>query len=241
MRCLTDCARIFPARSRNSGLGNLVNFDKLPHVGTARYNPCMNVVLIGARGSGKTTIGRLLAPRLALEWIDLDERVLASFPLPSVRDVWERRGEAAWREAETHALRAALGADQQVIACGGGVPMIPTAAALLQDARGAPGVRPGAIRCLVVHLHCSAAALEARLRAAPGDRPPLHPDATSPADEIRRVLMERTATYERLADMTINVEDMTAAEAAEAIASRLPQLPAAARMLNPKHVRRPGA
>ena len=70
---------------------------------------------------------RALSKRLGHPFVELDERVLAAFPEGSVREVWSVHGEAAWREAESAALVATLAADEQVVALGGGTPMIPAA------------------------------------------------------------------------------------------------------------------
>src|SRR5947209_20206899 len=75
-------------------------------------------------GSGKTTIGTLLARQLAWRFVDLDERIEESAGL-TIPQIFERLGEPAFRQIEADQLRAALGraAEMQestVLARGGG-------------------------------------------------------------------------------------------------------------------------
>ena len=118
----------------------------------------MNLLLMGLRGSGKTTVGHLLARLLSCPFVDLDERVLGTFAESTVTDVWATHGEAAWRAAEARELQDLLAdADATtVIALGGGTAMVDAARDALQRAREAGTAR-------VVYLRCEPAVLERRL------------------------------------------------------------------------------
>jgi shikimate kinase len=75
-------------------------------------------------GSGKTTIGTLLARQLAWRFVDLDDRIEESAGL-SIAQIFERLGEAAFRQIEAEQLRAALGRatelkESTILALGGG-------------------------------------------------------------------------------------------------------------------------
>jgi shikimate kinase len=168
----------------------------------------MLTLLIGPRGCGKTSIGRALADRRGVSFVDLDDLVLARFAEPTVAAVWEDRGEPAWREAEVATLDALLlppiADGGAVIALGGGTPMIPAAREIIEAARTAGVVRA------VVYLKCTVAELERRLRAAPGDRPSL--TGSGVAEEIAAVLAEREPTYEAIADVVHEVADGEAPE-----------------------------
>src|SRR5437667_6973677 len=80
--------------------------------------------LAGFMGSGKTTVGTLLARQLAWRFVDLDQRIEESAGL-KIPEIFERLGEPAFRQIEADQLRAALGRASEhreatVLALGGG-------------------------------------------------------------------------------------------------------------------------
>lgn len=163
----------------------------------------MNDLLLGLRGSGKTTVGRLLAARRSRPFVDLDERTLTRFAEPTVSAIWAAHGEDAWREAEVQALRETLAADEQIVALGGGTPMIAEVQELLRQ-----GQEGGQVR--LVYLRCSAQRLHQRLAGALGDRPSL--TGGDPTGEIQEVLAQRDPVYLDLADHVCEVSDRTAGQ-----------------------------
>ncbi len=72
-------------------------------------------------GVGKSTVGSILAPRLDLPFVDLDDLILHREGR-SARDILEQDGEAAFRRLETEALDSVLAGPCVVLACGGGAP-----------------------------------------------------------------------------------------------------------------------
>lgn len=175
---------------------------------TMRLTPTMNTLLIGARGSGKSTVGRLLADQLQQPFVDLDEITLARLNLPTVTAVWQELGEQAWREAEIESLRDVLAGQGQVIALGGGTPVIPLGRELIQQAVAAE-------RSCVIYLRYPPAVLQTRLQRTPGDRPSLTGD--TPADEISKILAAREPVYLQLAQITIDCGDDDATPATIAL------------------------
>jgi shikimate kinase len=163
---------------------------------------------MGLRGCGKTTVGRLLSDHLDLPFIDLDESVLAGFAEPTVTAVWAAHGEPAWRAAEAEILAQVLGATSQVVALGGGTPMIDDAHRLITSERQAGAAK-------VVYLECATDELARRLAGDGGDRPTL--TGTDPISEIETVRAVREPTYRQLADVVYNVTAVSAETAAEAI------------------------
>ncbi len=83
-------------------------------------SPCPLVFLVGARGSGKTTVARLLAGRLGWSWLDADE-VLETRAGQSIRAVFAAEGETGFREREAQVLADLAGRSRHVVATGGGV------------------------------------------------------------------------------------------------------------------------
>lgn len=81
----------------------------------------MRIVLLGFMGSGKTTVGKLLAQSLSLEFIDLDSFIEKQSG-KKIKEIFEEEGETAFREKERQALSQLLKEDNIVLAAGGGTP-----------------------------------------------------------------------------------------------------------------------
>lgn len=80
----------------------------------------MNIYLIGMPGSGKSTIGQILAQKLNKTFIDLDHEI-AKDTLMFVDEIFDQYGEAVFRKFETEALRRVGQLENIVVATGGGV------------------------------------------------------------------------------------------------------------------------
>lgn len=91
-----------------------------------------NIVLIGMMGSGKTTVGRLLAQRLGRELADTDA-LIEQRTGRSIPDIFAQDGEAAFRTLELELCRELAGGQGLVIACGGGLPTQEEAIAALKE------------------------------------------------------------------------------------------------------------
>ena len=79
----------------------------------------MSVILIGYRGSGKTTVGRLLAERRGVAFIDTDEMIV-QFAGRSIAEVFRAEGEAGFRRREEQAIRMSTAQKGRIISVGGG-------------------------------------------------------------------------------------------------------------------------
>lgn len=82
------------------------------------------IVLVGLPGSGKSTVGRQLARRLGLPFRDSDHEVEARIGC-SIREFFEREGEAAFRDVEEEVIRELTQAGPAVLATGGGAVLRP--------------------------------------------------------------------------------------------------------------------
>ena len=79
----------------------------------------MSIVLIGYRGSGKTTAGRKLADRLWQPFVDVDERIVSGLESP-IKEIFEQDGEPHYRDIESGGLEEVIALPPCVIALGGG-------------------------------------------------------------------------------------------------------------------------
>ncbi len=77
------------------------------------------IVLVGLMGAGKTSVGRLLAKRLDLEFIDADHEIEQAAQC-SIEQIFERHGEAAFRDGEQRVIARLLTGPTHVLATGGG-------------------------------------------------------------------------------------------------------------------------
>jgi len=158
------------------------------------HNPPPATVLIGLRGSGKTTLGRLLAARRGVQFIDLDDRTATLLGSASAGDAFRAVGEAAFRAAESKALAEALAGPPLVLALGGGTPTAPGAEELLRAAR-------ADFSAFVVFLDPPNASMAERLERDAGNRPSL--TGRGVIEEIDEIAARRRPIYAALADCVV--------------------------------------
>ena len=91
-----------------------------------------NIVLIGMMGSGKTTVGKLLAQRFCRPFVDTDA-LIEEREGRSVPEIFERDGEDAFRALELQISQELSDRDGLIIACGGGLPVQEEAIAALKE------------------------------------------------------------------------------------------------------------
>jgi 3-dehydroquinate synthetase len=116
------------------------------------------IFIYGAPASGKSTLGKALAERLGVGFVDLDERIVAEAGV-SIPEIFKTRGEAAFRDLESKVLRDVI-SDPKVVSLGGGT--------LLRDENRALCEENGIVFCLDTP---SDEELARRIGAAPGSRP----------------------------------------------------------------------
>jgi shikimate kinase len=167
----------------------------------------MSIVLIGYRGSGKTTVGRLLAIRLGWAFVDCDERIVASAN-QSIKEIFETGGEPRFRELESAALQQIMTLENHVLSLGGG--------AILR-----PENRDRITRSVhtVIYLQADPAELHRRIHtdtATAANRPALT-KLGGGIDEIRSVLATREPIYRQVATATVDVTAKSPEEVVEEI------------------------
>jgi shikimate kinase len=151
------------------------------------------IVLVGYRGSGKSTVGRLVAQALGRPFIDADEALAAQLGEP-IATYLPRAGEEAFRDAESRCLHGILATSPDfVVATGGGV--------VLREANRTLIARAAAV---VAYLQAGAATLGDRLAADPGGRPSL--TGAGVAQEVPRLLAIREPLYQAVATVTLDAE-----------------------------------
>ena len=159
-----------------------------------------HVVLIGLPGSGKTTVGKLVADALKAPFVDIDATVTRKEGRP-IALIFAEKGEGVFRELERVEMETALGGAPAIIAPGGGWAAQPGALSSVQQ------------RGLVVYLKTRPDT--AASRAAPqGNRPVLMGE--DPALQMRLLLSEREPFYV-LADATVETDRKAPAKVVEEI------------------------
>ncbi|MBX6314857.1 MAG: shikimate kinase [Isosphaeraceae bacterium] len=167
----------------------------------ARATP-IGLSLVGYRGAGKSTIGPIVAERLGLPFLDVDQELEARVGR-SIRAIFAEQGEAAFRDYEEATLRALTEQGPSVLATGGG--------AVLREANRQVLRRFGP----VIWLSARPEVLAQRLRADRQERPAL--TASGTLAEVAAVLETRLPFYREAADVTIDTTDRSPAEVAEEV------------------------
>jgi shikimate kinase len=168
-------------------------------------NPPPLILLVGYRGTGKTTAGRLLADRLGWGFADADDRIEAAAGR-SVADIFAAEGEAGFRDREAAALAGLCRLARHVVATGGGAVLRPANRDLLRAAG------------LVAWLTAEPETVWARLRSDPttaARRPNL--TAAGGLDEVRELLRAREPLYRETAAVRIATDTRSPEAVADAI------------------------
>lgn len=172
------------------------------------------LILIGSRGAGKTSVGRMVAARLGWTFVDLDDHAIALAGGGSIRDFLARTGEPAWRELERRAFLAATAGPSrpEVVALGGGAVTVAAIREELRRLRDAGSVR-------IAFLAAPIETIAARLRADPGDRGSL--TDLGLIEELPGLLAAREPLYRGLSNRTVDTAGRSVAEVADGLVAWL--------------------
>jgi len=157
----------------------------------------MNIVLIGFRGTGKSTVGKLLANRLERDFIDSDKYIEDSTG-KTIKHIFEGDGEEGFRKIEADIIAKLSRMDNKIIAVGGGAILRKDNVRNLKD--------NGFLVLLeatpeIIHNRITQDEKTARQRPSLTDKTPL--------DEIKHLLEQRESPYKNAADYTINTSYVT--------------------------------
>lgn len=165
----------------------------------------MNIVLIGYRGCGKTTVGKALAEQLWSRFVDTDDLVCARFRETSIKRIWELYGEPEYRRVECEVVAETMAKSGQVVGLGGGTLMEGPARDAVENAK-------DTVR---IYLWCEPDVLYDRIQndtRSAATRPNLTALGGG-VDEIKTMLEERGPVYKAVADHTFDVSRMTPEDA----------------------------
>lgn len=164
-----------------------------------------NLVLIGPMGAGKTSIGKRLAERFGLAFVDADREVEAQTGV-SVATIFDCEGEAGFRERERTALAKVLAGRDTLIATGGGAVLDAGSRALMRE------------RGFVVHLHVGVEGQLQRL-ARCTNRPLLQREDREAV--LHELATAREPLYAATADLRFDTRDLSPAQATSQLAELL--------------------
>ena len=154
-----------------------------------------HILLVGPRGSGKTTIGHSLARVRDLAFYDTDRMVEEVIREP-ISNFWAREGESSFRNLESGVLQKLLGVKAGVVSTGGGIVLSPENRELISKMG------------LVLYLSVSLDVLEGRLSHWGNSRPRLNPQV-SLSEEIAQTVRERDPFYREIADYVVETGGMS--------------------------------
>lgn len=150
----------------------------------------MNYYLIGMMGSGKSTIGKLLAKKLHTPFLDLDHYIEVKNKM-SIKNIFKEKGENYFRQLETNALLE-IKKSNIVVACGGGI---------ILDQRNRKNISSNG---KAIFLKASISSLKNRLHSKI-DRPLLNNKNIE--EELIKIWSQRKNYYYETAEITINAND----------------------------------
>jgi shikimate kinase len=151
-----------------------------------------SIVLVGMMGAGKSSVGRRVALRLGIPFVDADTEIEKAAGM-AITDIFAIRGEAEFRAGEARVILRLLEGGPQVLATGGGAFINPDTRAAI------------AAKGISIWLKAEPDVLMKRIKRRQ-DRPLLH--TADPAATLRKLLEEREPIY-ALADLTVQSREVT--------------------------------
>src|ERR1700761_192648 len=151
-----------------------------------------SIVLVGMMGVGKSSIGRRVAARLGVPFVDADLEIERAAGM-SIADIFTRHGEESFRSGEARVIARLLDGGPQVLATGGGARM---------NARTRASIKAKGVS---IWLNADADVLMRRIAKRKHERPMLH--TADPAATLRKLLAERESAYAE-ADLTVQSREV---------------------------------
>jgi len=161
-----------------------------------------NIILIGYRGAGKSTIGKILAERMQLKFISTDEEI-EKWTNKKISELVKEKGWNYFRTIEEQIVEKICKISGIVIATGGGT--------ILSEKNRQNLKRNGKF----IYLKCNSNIIAERIKKS--DRPSLIGKDTITIEEIEQTLKEREKIYSELADFTVDTSSLTIEDVVEKI------------------------
>lgn len=161
----------------------------------------MNLVFTGFMGTGKSTVGKIVAEKLDRMFFDTDSMIEDSTG-QSINEIFQNSGEDAFRRIESETVALAASMEDIVIACGGGVTVNQKNIDILRK------------NGIIINLFASPEHILDRI--SENDKRPLLARAMNPLGEIKKLLEQRKSAYKEC-DFAFNTEGLTPGQCAEEI------------------------
>lgn len=168
-------------------------------------NPAPNLVMIGPMGAGKSSIGKRLAERFGLVFVDVDQAIV-EYAGASIPAIFDHSGEAAFRDYEKTVLQRLLEQENLLISPGGGAVLDPENRRLIHE------------RSFVVHLRVRVDTQIERLKRCT-NRPLLQ--RADRTQVLQEMAVLREPLYCEIADLTMDTDSLTPGEAIAQLVLRL--------------------
>ncbi len=163
------------------------------------------IYLIGLMGSGKSTVGKILADVLGWRFLDMDHEI-ESFAGADIPSIFDSQGEDGFREYEAEVLVKTASLDRVVISCGGGIVLREENVDFLKDH-------------MTVWL--SVTPIEAAARLEDTNNRPLLSGCMDTQNKLHEILQEREASYREASELHVNSSGKTPDEVAAEILKEL--------------------
>ena len=162
----------------------------------------MNITLIGYRGTGKSVVGHIVAERLQMKCMGMDERIVEKAGM-SIPEIVQKNGWPAFRDMESEVVRELATHDHIIIDTGGGVIERPENIEILKTTS------------CIIWLKASTNTIVSRIQGDT-ERPSLTGEKSF-TEEVEEVLARRTPVYASAAQYDIDTEQLTPEQVADKI------------------------